>query len=410
MRRHAILAVEARGAAVHLREDAVFNLLQAAWLAREMVRAGCTVAIRLILDPGQSIEEYSLICHFEDEERERFQSQIALAAKPSEARRAVVRELRERNLPVTIGADQPFETAVEDRILVAAFLSRITGVNEELLVRLRELRHPMVEPGGLEDYEALLRAHVGRTYLELEAGLARAVLARFLGGDAEAVTVAPLAQTHADPTAWLSDPLSAKILDDDLGQKQRLAPADGFLSRLIGLFAPMRDAGEERAYFNSPTCCRYEHGKVRLIARDRFDLMGFRASERLSFRALDDWIAAQNRGCRARPLFFKYPYTAAYLANVIAAEALECHKEQPVRVVFVEGVEGVINSGTGGLIDTRLRRALGAAGIPYERIYARKGSRQMTPLSSGGLPLVARRLGLRIVETLPEQTNRLCLE
>src|SRR5947208_1201247 len=53
----AILLVEARGQSVHCREDACVNLVQAAWLARELVRAGVDVRLRLIADAGQSIEE-----------------------------------------------------------------------------------------------------------------------------------------------------------------------------------------------------------------------------------------------------------------------------------------------------------------------------------------------------------------
>ena len=49
----AILLVEARGQSVHCREDACANLVQAAWLARQLVRAGVDVRLRLIADAGQ---------------------------------------------------------------------------------------------------------------------------------------------------------------------------------------------------------------------------------------------------------------------------------------------------------------------------------------------------------------------
>ena len=95
----AILLVEARGQSVHCREDACVNLVQAAWLARELVRAGVDVRLRLIADAGQSIEEYSILCHAKDE-AEAFKDRIVNAADPRETRYGVVRELRAR-LPFT---------------------------------------------------------------------------------------------------------------------------------------------------------------------------------------------------------------------------------------------------------------------------------------------------------------------
>src|SRR5437660_3477739 len=98
----AILLVEARGQSVHCREDACVNLVQAAWLARELVRAGVEVRLRLIADAGQSIEEYSILCHAKDEV-DSFKNRIASAADPRDARYAVVRELSAR-LPFTFHA------------------------------------------------------------------------------------------------------------------------------------------------------------------------------------------------------------------------------------------------------------------------------------------------------------------
>src|SRR3954453_441889 len=98
----AILLVEARGQSVHCREDACANLVQAAWLAREVVRAGIDVRLRLVADARQSIEEYSILCHAKDEV-EQFKERIADAADPREARFDVVRDLRAR-LPFTFAA------------------------------------------------------------------------------------------------------------------------------------------------------------------------------------------------------------------------------------------------------------------------------------------------------------------
>src|SRR5437763_12792234 len=89
----AILLVEARGQSVHCREDACVNLVQAAWLARELARAGVDVRMRLIADAGQSIEEYSILCHAKDKV-DGFKERIATAANPRVARYGVVRELR----------------------------------------------------------------------------------------------------------------------------------------------------------------------------------------------------------------------------------------------------------------------------------------------------------------------------
>src|SRR3954452_9868328 len=110
----AILLVEARGQSVHCREDACANLVQAAWLARELVRAGVDVRLRLIADAGQSIEEYSLLCHGK-EQVDQLKDRIALPADPREARYGVVRDLRAR-LPFTFGAVPAGGIAIEERL------------------------------------------------------------------------------------------------------------------------------------------------------------------------------------------------------------------------------------------------------------------------------------------------------
>src|SRR3954453_23319471 len=91
----AILLVEARGQSVHCREDACGNLVQAAWLARELVRGGVDVRMRLIADAGQSIEEYSILCHAKDEAGG-FRERIVTAADQRAARYEVVRDMRAR--------------------------------------------------------------------------------------------------------------------------------------------------------------------------------------------------------------------------------------------------------------------------------------------------------------------------
>ncbi|HEY0515383.1 MAG TPA: hypothetical protein VGH73_26035, partial [Thermoanaerobaculia bacterium] len=95
MRRAALLVTEGRGQAVHLREDANVNLLQTAWLAVRFAERGFDTRIRIVLDGGQSPEEYSLLCHFETAEIARLRAAVELSADRGAARRAVVREIRE---------------------------------------------------------------------------------------------------------------------------------------------------------------------------------------------------------------------------------------------------------------------------------------------------------------------------
>src|SRR5438874_13550470 len=135
----AILLVEGRGQSVHCREDACVNLVQAAWLARELVRAGVDVRLRLIADAGQSIEEYSILCHAKDD-AESFKEQISTAADPRETRYGVVRELR-RRLPFTLGAVPAGGIEVEDRLFYSPLVARIAGANDDLLATLRDVVH-----------------------------------------------------------------------------------------------------------------------------------------------------------------------------------------------------------------------------------------------------------------------------
>src|SRR5437016_327898 len=139
----AILLVEARGQSVHCREDACVNIVQAAWLARELVRAGVDVRLRLIADAGQSIEEYSILCHAKDE-AEPFKERIVNAADPRETRYGVVRELRAR-LPFTFKAVPAGGIAIEDRLFYSPLAARIEGVNPEVIATLRDVVHPLFD-------------------------------------------------------------------------------------------------------------------------------------------------------------------------------------------------------------------------------------------------------------------------
>ena len=163
MSKSAIILVEGRGEAVHLREDAGLNLLQAAFIARDLIDHDWRVTMRVILDPGQSICEYSLLCHASTETFDRFRSSVALAAVPRTARYEVVREIRETLLPFTVDA------------------RAVDGVNEDVLARVRATRHPLIDSDGTDEYERLLRAHVGASYLDFEEAVACWTVRRCLG-------------------------------------------------------------------------------------------------------------------------------------------------------------------------------------------------------------------------------------
>jgi hypothetical protein len=393
MRRHAILLIEGRGQAIHFREDANFNLLQAGFIARELLDSGYDVRLRVILDPGQSIEEYSVLCHAEDDVMEARRASVADAADVSAARFALVREIRE-HLPITIDAMPLGGISIEDRIFFAAMAARVTGVNERVLDSLRALRHPLVNRDAVDEYEALLRAYTGLPYLDLEERIARDALRRCTGEDLDFRIVS---RRDGCPTTWLHDPLAARIVDTDLAAKERGGGGD-FHDRLIGLFTTVYEAGEERPYFNSPVCVRREHGKVRILARDRFGLLALKGSERMKFDRFRELIEAQNEGRAERLVMLKYPYTAHYIAAGISAEVSELAGS--VRVVFIDGIAGALNPATGGIIDSELRAAL-AGRAEYVRVFGVEGSRQMLPDHPGGLPVVFDRLWERIETTLP---------
>lgn len=407
MTRTAIILVEGRGEAVHLREDAGVNLLQAAFIARDLIEHDWRVTMRVILDPGQSICEYSLLCHATDDAIARYRAAVALAVAPRKARYDVVREIRETMLPFTIDAKAIDGIDVEERLFFAALLARITGVNEEVLARVRATQHPLIDHGaGFDEYERLLRAHVGAPYLDFEEAVACWTVRRCLGDAFDGLAISAVSRAYGGPQRWLSDPLCARVVREGVAAQERGEGGDDFRSRLIGLFTPVTAPQEERPYFNSPTCCRREHGKVRIMARDRFDILGLRASERMPFERLRELLAEQDAGRGTRPFALKYPYAAKYIAGTIAHEAAaHAAGDDAVQVVFVEGIEGHTNAGTGMLVDAELR-ALLPPPVGYRRFTARAHASQMLPNAPGALPMIADRLWAQIEGTFGDDFDR----
>jgi hypothetical protein len=406
MSKTAIILVEGRGEAVHLREDAGLNLLQAAFIARELIDHDWRVIIRVILDPGQSICEYSLLCHAGDETIARYRAAVELSATPRTARYAVVREIRETLLPFTVDAKAIDGVAVEDRLFFAALLARITGVNEEVLARVRATQHPLIDGEGTDEYERLLRAHVGGAYLDFEEAIACWTVRRCLGDAFDEVAVSAISRAYGGPQRWLNDPLCSRVVRDGIAAQERGEGGEDFRSRLIGLFTPVFAHGEERPYFNSPTCCRREHGKVRIMSRDRFDILGLRASERMPFDRLRELLDEQDAGRGTRPFALKYPYTARYIAGSVAQEAVaNAGGDDAVQVIFVEGIDGNANAGTGLLVDSELR-ALLPPSIAYHHFSARQYSAHLLPNAPGALPMIADRLWERIETTFPDSFDR----
>ena len=379
----AILLVEARGQSVHCREDACANLVQAAWLARQLVRAGVDVRLRLIADAGQSIEEYSILCHPEDN-AESFKERIATAADPRETRYGVVRDLRAR-LPFTTYAVPAGGLEIEDRLFYSPLVARIDGVNDDLLATLRDAVHPLFDPAAVDEVEMLIRAHAGKPYLDLDLAVAQRAIAIITGDEFAAIDIATVSRPEDDPRHWLHEEAGRTLIENDLLRKQEGESA-GFHDRLIGVFASITPNGEERPYFNSPTCCRVEHGKVRLIARDRFNVLGLAASERMTFDRFRELLDAQNAGVAQRLLAIKYPHTARFVAASVAAEAIAAAHDAPVHVMFIDGVGGW-NPTTAGQIDVELRAGLPDA-ITYDHITARDLYDELPPFAGGILPVV----------------------
>ena len=124
----AILLVESRGQSVHCREDSCVNLVQAAWLARELVRAGVDVRMRLIADAGQSIP--GVFDPLSRERRsDRLPGRIATAANPRETRYGIVRELRAR-LPFSYDAVPPVVSSRDAGFFIRRCSRGSSGVNE----------------------------------------------------------------------------------------------------------------------------------------------------------------------------------------------------------------------------------------------------------------------------------------
>ena len=105
------------------------------------------------------------------------------------------------------------------------------------------------------------------------------------GDDFDAINIGTVSRPDDAPRHWLHGETGRTLIENDLLRKEG-GESGGFHDRLIGVFASITPMREERPYFNSPTCCRVEHGKVRLIARDRFNVLGLHASERMTFDRL----------------------------------------------------------------------------------------------------------------------------
>ncbi|HEX7680999.1 MAG TPA: hypothetical protein VF713_22875 [Thermoanaerobaculia bacterium] len=375
----AILLVEARGQSMHCREDSCVNLVQAAWLAREFVRRGVDTRIRLIMDAGQSIEEYSVLCHRKDHDALRARIGIGIG-EASASRYGLVRELRETSVPILFDADSGCGIVIEDRLPFSPLMARVLGTNDDAL---HAIDHPLFANERLDDYRRLVAENRGRPYLDLDLAVARFALRTLLGGDFEAIDLAVVSRPPNASHLWFAD--DCQMIEEDLAAKEHGA-SDEFTDRLIGLFLSVTPKGEERPYFNSPTGVRVEHGKVRVIARDRFDLFGLRASERMTFDRFRALLAAQLAGAPERLAALKYPFTAKVIAAGIGAEAREIAGHDDVKVLFVDGVGGW-NPATSGLIEARLRAELPPE-IDFHRIVGDNAMYATLPNAPGGIVFV----------------------
>jgi hypothetical protein len=380
----AILLVEARGQSVHCREDACVNLVQAAWLARELVRGGVDVRMRLITDAGQSIEEYSVLSHAKNEVAG-FQERIVTAADQRAARYGVVRDLRAR-LPFMYDAVSAGGIEIEDRLFYSPLVAQISGVNHELLSKLRDLKHSMFDANRLDELEHLIELHTGAPYLDLDLAIARRAISIVSGDAFESIDLDTVSRPGEEPRHWLHGAGGRAMIESDLVRKEMGESNGGFHDRLIGVFASMIPMGEERPYFNSPVSCRVEHGKVRLIARDRFHVLGIAGSERMKFDRLRELLDAQDNGNAERLLAIKYPHTSRIIASSVAAEAGVLGERGAVHVMFIDGIGGW-NPTTAGLIDVELRAALDP-GVAYHRVTARDAYHELPPFAGGLLPIV----------------------
>jgi hypothetical protein len=375
----AILLVEARGQSMHCREDSCVNLVQAAWLAREFVRRGVDTRIRLVMDPGQSIEEYSVLCHRKDHDALRARIAIGIG-EASASRYALVRELRETSVPILFDADSDSGIVIEDRLPFSPLLARVLGTNDDAL---HAFDHPLFANERLDDYRRLVAENMGRPYLDLDLAVARFALRTLLGGDFEAINLAVVSRPPNASHLWFAG--DREMIEEDLAAKEHGA-SDEFTDRLIGLFLSVTPKGEERPYFNSPTGVRVEHGKVRIIARDRFDIFGLRASERMTFDRFRALLAAQMAGAPERLAALKYPLTAKMIAAGVGAEARQIARHDDVKVLFIDGVGGW-NPATSGLIEVWLRAEL-PPGIDFHRIVGNNDMYAALPNAPGGIVFV----------------------
>ncbi|MEA2163327.1 MAG: hypothetical protein QOK37_1454 [Thermoanaerobaculia bacterium] len=380
----AILLVEARGQSVHCREDACVNLVQAAWLARELVRGGADVRMRLITDAGQSIEEYSILCHARIDV-EGFKNRITTSSDPREARYDLVRSLRAM-LPFTVEATTAGGIEIEDRLFYSPLLAHVGGVNRELLAALRDVKHPMFDVASLDELEQLIEDHAGKPYLDLDLAIAQRAIAIVAGDAFESIDIRTISRPDEDPRHWLHGAEGRAMIENDLVRKESGGSNTGFHDRLIGVFASMTPPGEERPYFNSPVSCRVEHGKVRIIARDRFNVLAIAGSERMKFDRFRELLDAQDNGTAERLLAIKYPHTSRVIASSVEAEASELSQRGPVHVMFIDGIGGW-NPTTAGLIDVELREML-SEGVNYHRVTGRDAYQDLPPFAGGLLPVV----------------------
>jgi hypothetical protein len=252
-------------------------------------------------------------------------------------------------------------------------------------VALRDAVHPLFEPSAVDEMEMLIRAHVGKPYLDLDLAVAQRAIAIVTGDEFDAIDIGTVSRPEDDPRHWLHEEAGRMLIESDLLRKQG-GESSGFHDRLIGVFASITPNGEERPYFNSPTCCRVEHGKVRLIARDRFNVLGLAASERMTFDRFRELLDAQNAGAAERLLAIKYPHTARFVSAIVAEEAIAAADDGQVHVMFIDGIGGW-NPTTAGQIDIELRAALPDA-ITYNHVTARDLYHELPPFAGGILPIV----------------------
>lgn len=379
----ALLVVEARGQAIHLREDACLNLTQAGYLASHLAERGVEPHVRLVIDAGQSVEEYSVLYHRPEEELEEIRRAIRLAPDRRAARREAVAELRARWLPYALEADDTRAGCpVASELFFAAFAGTVGEENGGAISAVRLSDHSALDRARLDGWRELLAVHRCGRVLDLEEAVARRALARWEG----IASVEVLARVAAEPGGWLADPGFATLVSSEIEERESHGGRE-LEGRLFGFFPPVADPLSGRDYFNSPTSLRSQHGKVRLGARDRFDLLGFEGTERWSFADLKERIARQLAGAVERPFAPKYPLAARRLAQEAGEEVARWAAEGPAAMIFLEGVVGRVNPATGGLVD-RLLCENTPEGCSYFRYAASAEARETLPDLPGGLPLV----------------------